>query len=121
VLGLSRRMSLRPLSEADEEGMRQACIHRERLSLKVRALLLPHRVLPPMTALSRVGAERIGNSHGLLALPPRERTPATAAGLTDHVWTFRVLLTTTCEPLASEHLQGEIHKKCVPPRHMDRV
>jgi hypothetical protein len=34
------------------------------------------------------------------AICPRwqERTPAMAAGLTDHVWTFRELLTAKCEP-----------------------
>jgi transposase-like protein len=36
----------------------------------------------------------------------RERTPAMAAGLTDHVWTFRELLTATFEPLDSQSISG---------------
>jgi hypothetical protein len=36
----------------------------------------------------------------------RERTPAMAAGLTDHVWTFRELLTAKCEPLDSQSISG---------------
>jgi hypothetical protein len=29
-----------------------------------------------------------------------------AAGLTDHVWTFRELLTAKCEPLDSQSISG---------------
>src|SRR5262252_9264030 len=36
--------------------------------------------------------------HGAIRLRWQERTPAMAAGLTDHVWTFRELLTAKCEP-----------------------
>jgi hypothetical protein len=36
----------------------------------------------------------------------RERTPAMAAGLTDHVWTFRELRTVKFEPLDSQSIGG---------------
>jgi len=36
----------------------------------------------------------------------RERTPAMAAGLTDHLWTFRELLTAKFEPLDSQSIRG---------------
>lgn len=36
----------------------------------------------------------------------RHRTPAMAAGLTDHVWTFRELLTAKFEPLDSQSISG---------------
>ena len=36
--------------------------------------------------------------HGAMCPRWRERTPAMAAGVTDHVWTCRELLTATCEP-----------------------
>lgn len=36
----------------------------------------------------------------------RYRTPAMAAGLTDHVWTFRELLTAKFEPLDSQSISG---------------
>ena len=41
-------------------------------------------------------------------LPPRwrERTPVLAAGLTEHVWTLRELLTATCEPWDSQSISG---------------
>lgn len=63
-------------------GFFQACDHVARPHMRVRRPL-------PM-------GERI--RHG--AIRPRwgERTPAMAAGLTDHVWTFRELLTATFEP-----------------------
>jgi hypothetical protein len=34
------------------------------------------------------------------------RTPALAAGLTDHVWTFRELRTAKCTPLDSQRMSG---------------
>jgi transposase-like protein len=42
------------------------------------------------------------------AICPRwqKRTPAMAAGLTDHVWTFRELLTVKFEPLDSQSING---------------
>jgi IS1 family transposase/transposase-like protein len=42
------------------------------------------------------------------AICPRwqKHTPAMAAGLTDHVWTFRELLTAKCEPLDSQSISG---------------
>jgi len=35
-----------------------------------------------------------------------QRTPGMAAGLTDHVWTFRELLTVKFEPLHSQSISG---------------
>lgn len=40
--------------------------------------------------------------HGAMHLRWQECTPAMAAGSTDHVWTFRELLTATCEPFDSQ-------------------
>jgi hypothetical protein len=42
------------------------------------------------------------------AICPRwqQRTPAMAAGLTDHVWAFRELLTAKFEPLDSQNISG---------------
>jgi hypothetical protein len=44
--------------------------------------------------------------HGAICPRWRERTPAMAAGLTDHVWTFRELLTAKFEPLDSQSISG---------------
>lgn len=43
---------------------------------------------------------------GLLQPQWRHRTPGMAAGLTDHVWTFRELLTAQCEPLHNQSSSG---------------
>jgi hypothetical protein len=46
--------------------------------------------------------------HASGLLPPqwRQRTPGMAAGRTDHVWTFRELLTAKCEPMQSQSDSG---------------
>src|SRR3989454_1233599 len=44
--------------------------------------------------------------HGAMRPRWRQRTPAMAAGLTDHVWTFRELLTAKFEPLDSQSISG---------------
>lgn len=44
--------------------------------------------------------------HGAIYPRWRERTPAMAAGLTDHVWTFRELLTAKFEPIDSQSISG---------------
>jgi hypothetical protein len=42
--------------------------------------------------------------HGAIRPRWRARTPAMAAGLTDHVWTFRELLTVKFEPFESQSI-----------------
>ena len=44
--------------------------------------------------------------HGAIRLRWRERTPAMAAGLTDHVRTFRELRTAQFEPFDSQSISG---------------
>ena len=44
--------------------------------------------------------------HGAICPRWRECTPAMAAGLTDHVWTLRELLTAKFEPLDSQSISG---------------
>ena len=44
--------------------------------------------------------------HGAICPRWRARTPAMAAGLTDHGWTLRALLTATFEPLDSQSISG---------------
>jgi hypothetical protein len=43
---------------------------------------------------------------GLIQPKWHHRTPAMAAGLTDHVWTFRELLTAKFEPLHNQSGSG---------------
>jgi len=44
--------------------------------------------------------------HGAICPRWQARTPAMAAGVTDHVWTFRELLTAKFEPLDSQSISG---------------
>jgi hypothetical protein len=44
--------------------------------------------------------------HGAIRPRWRHHTPAMAAGLTDHVWTFRELLTAKFTPLDSQSISG---------------
>jgi hypothetical protein len=44
--------------------------------------------------------------HGAMQPRWRQRTPAMAAGITDHVWTCRELLTAQFEPLDSQSISG---------------
>ena len=44
-------------------------------------------------------SEQASHASGLIQPKWRHRTPGMAAGLTDHVWTFRELLTAKFEPI----------------------
>jgi hypothetical protein len=56
---------------------------------------------PPMSLRQQLPL-RERTRHGAIRPRWRERTPAMAAGVTDHVWTFRELLTAKFEPLESQ-------------------
>src|SRR6266702_8115356 len=43
---------------------------------------------------------------GLMHPKWHQRTPGMAAGLTDHVWTFRELLTAKFEPILNQSISG---------------
>jgi len=60
----------------------------------------PHmRVPPPL-------AQHAQTRHGAIRPRGRQQTPARAAGLTDHVWTFRERLTVKFEPLNAQSMSG---------------
>jgi IS1 family transposase/transposase-like protein len=101
-VNLTLRQALAPLVRKtysfckDRERMRQRVVFLQAFYNVAR----PHMSLPqplPLHERTRRGAIR-----------PRwqERTPAMAAGLTDHVWTFRELLTAKFEPLDSQSING---------------
>jgi hypothetical protein len=46
------------------------------------------------------------HTSGLIQLKWGHRTPGMAAGLTDHVWTFRELLTVKFEPIHNQSSSG---------------
>jgi hypothetical protein len=101
-VNLTLRQALAPLVRKtasfwkDRERLRQRVIFFQAFSNVAR----PHMSLRqplPLHACTR---------HGAIRPRWRERTPAMAAGLTDHVWTFRELLTAKFEPLDSQSISG---------------
>jgi hypothetical protein len=78
----------------DRERMRQRVVFFQAFYNVARPHMSLRQPLPP--------SERKG--HGAIRPRWRDRTPAMAAGLTDHVWTFRELLTAKFEPLESQSI-----------------
>lgn len=60
----------------------------------------------PHTSLRLSLPEPEPYASGPIQLKWRYRTPGMAAGLTDHVWTFRELLTATFEPMHNQSGNG---------------
>ena len=93
-VNLPVRQALAPLARqtasfcTDRTRMRQRVVFFQAFS----NVASPHRsVRQPLPLHART-------RHGTIHPRWRECTPAMAAGVTDHVWTFRELLTATCEP-----------------------
>jgi hypothetical protein len=63
-----------------------------------------YHVARPHMRLRQPLPRRERTHHGAMRPRWRERTPLMAAGLTEHVWTFRELLTAKCEPLESQSI-----------------
>ena len=80
------------------------CKDRERLRQRVVFFQAFYNVARPHMSLRRQLPMRERIRHGAIRPRWRERTPAMAAGLTDHVWTFRELLTAKFEPLDSQSI-----------------
>jgi hypothetical protein len=51
-------------------------------------------------------SEQASHASGLIQPKWRHRTPGMVAGLTDHVWTFRELLTAKFEPIHNQSGSG---------------
>jgi hypothetical protein len=94
-VNLTLRQALAPLARKtssfckDRERMRQRVVFFQTFYTRARPHMSLRQQLPPH--------ER--TRHGAIRPRWRVRTPAMAAGLTDHVWTFRELLTAKFEPL----------------------
>jgi len=80
----------------DRERLRQRVVRCQGFYPRARAHLRLQQPLPPHERPCRGAMQPRG----------RERPPALAAGLTEHVWTFRELLTAKVEPLDSQSLSG---------------
>jgi hypothetical protein len=94
------RQALAPLARKtssfckDRERLRQRVVFFQAFDNMARPHMSLRQPLPPQ--------ER--THHGAIRPRWRECTPAMAAGLTEHVWTFRELLTAKFEPLESQSI-----------------
>ena len=80
------------------------CTDRARLPPRVVCFQAFSHVARPPMRLRQQWSLRARTHHGAMRPRWRERTPAMAAGVTDHVWTLRALLTATFEPLESQSI-----------------
>ena len=99
-VNLTLRQALAPLARKTSSF----CKDRERMRQRVVFFQAFYNVARPHMSLRRQLPMRERTRHGAIRPRWRERTPAMAAGLTDHVWTFRELLTAKFEPLDSQSI-----------------
>jgi IS1 family transposase/transposase-like protein len=93
-VNLTLRQALAPLGRKTSSF----CKDRERLRQRVVFFQAFYNVARPHMSLRQPLPLHERTRHGAICPRWRECTPAMAAGLTDHVWTFRELLTAKFEP-----------------------
>ncbi len=101
-VNLTLRQALAPLARKTSSF----CKDRERLRQRVVFFQAFYNGARPHLSLRQPLPLHERIRHGAICPRWRERTPAMAAGLTDHVWTFRELLTAKFEPLDSQSISG---------------
>ena len=99
---LTLRQALAPLTRKTASF----CKDRERLRQRVVFFQAFYNVARPHMSLRQPLPLHERTRHGAICPRWRERTPAMAVGVTDHVWTFRELLTAKFEPLDSQSISG---------------
>ena len=99
-VNLTLRQALAPLARKTSS----VCQDRERMRQRVVCFPAFSHVVRPHMSVQRPLPMRERHRHGAIRPRWRERTPALVAGVTDHVWTFRELLTATFEPLDSQSI-----------------
>jgi hypothetical protein len=105
---LVERINL-PVRQALAPVVRQTsscCTDRERLRQRVVFCQAFSNVARPPMSVRQPLPLHARTHHGAIRPRWRQRTPAMAAGVTDHVWTFRELLTAKFEPLDSQSISG---------------
>ena len=100
-LNLTLRQALAPLGRKTSS----CCKDRERLRQRVVVSQAFYNVGRPHMSLRRQLPLHERIRHGAICPRWQECTPAMAAGLTDHVWTFRELLTAKFEPLEFQSIR----------------
>src|SRR5712664_1073452 len=101
-VNLTLRQALAPLTRKTSSF----CKDRERLRQRVVFFQAFYNVARPHMSLRQPLPLHERIRHGAIRPRWRERTPTMAAGVTDHVWTFRELLTAKFEPLESQSISG---------------
>jgi IS1 family transposase/transposase-like protein len=99
-VNLTLRQALAPLGRKTSSF----CKDRERLRQRVVFFQAFYNVARPHMSLRQPLPPQECIRQGAIRPRWRERTPAMATGLTDHVWTFRELLTAKFEPLDSQNI-----------------
>jgi IS1 family transposase len=101
-VNLTLRQALAPLARKTSSF----CKDRERLRQRVVFFQAFYNMARPHMSLRQPLPPQERTHHGAIRPRWREHTPAMAAGVTDHVWTFRELLTAKFEPLDSQSISG---------------
>jgi IS1 family transposase len=101
-VNLTLRQALAPLARKTSSF----CKDRERMRHRVVFFQAFYNMARPPMSLRQQLPPHERTRHGAIRPRWRVRTPAMAAGVTDHVWTFRELLTATFEPLDYQSISG---------------
>jgi len=101
-LNLTLRHALAPLVRKSQSF----CKDRSHMRRRVTFFQAFYNVARPHMSLRLPLPEREPQDSGLIQPKWHHRTPAMAAGLTDHVWTFRELLTVKFEPIHNQSGSG---------------
>jgi hypothetical protein len=101
-VNLTLRQALAPLARKTSSF----CKDRERLRQRVVFFQAFYNVARPHMSLRLSLPDQDQHVLGLVKPKWLPRTPAMAAGLTDHVWTFRELLTAKFEPIHNQSSSG---------------
>jgi hypothetical protein len=101
-LNLTMRHTLAPLVRKSGNF----CKDREQMRRRVVFFQAFYNFARPHQSLRVELSARAPVRCGLIHPKWHQRTPGMAAGLTDHVWTFRELLTAKCEPILNQSISG---------------
>ena len=101
-LNLTLRHALAPLVRKSQSF----CKDRTHMRRRVTCFHAFYNVARPHMSLRVPLPEQEPRTLGVSQPKWQHRTPGMAAGLTDHVWTFRELLTAKCEPMHNQSGSG---------------
>jgi hypothetical protein len=93
-------------SSADNSKVTYLCKAREQMRRRVVFFQTFYNFVRPHMSLRVEIPAQDRVSKGMIQPKWRQRTPAMAAGLTDHVWMFRELLTAKFEPIHYQSISG---------------